>query len=368
LGFAVVGLGGAGARYANALSRGEIAAARLVGVCDVVPERGKSFGVPAFRSAQELFAARGLDAVVIATPHLSHCALSEAALAAGLHVLAEKPLGVHKHECERVLAFHAGLGPQRPLFGVVHNYRADARFRKLKALISGGHLGAVHRVIWQATHWFRTDAYYRDSSWRGRFATEGGGVLVNQAPHVLDTLVWLFGPVRFVRGDCRFGRFHDTEVEDEVSADIEFATGVRALLVISTGEAPGVHRLEVAADGGRAVLEDDVLLLQRNRELSSTFRRRERSGAPEQLLERCPGPQGFPPGTALLENFVDAIHGRSALLSPAEQALAAVELGNAILWSSLLDQRLELPISGSDFQAVWAELGARRTARAAGVR
>ncbi len=368
LALAVIGLGGAGTRYANALSRGEISGARLVAVCDELLERCRPFQAPAFVGAEALLSQASAAAVVIATPHLSHCALAQAALKAGLHVLVEKPLGVHKLQCERALAVHGQLGPRRPLFGVVHNYRADPIFQRLKVLVSSGGLGSVHRVIWQATHWFRTNAYYTRSPWRGHYATEGGGVLVNQAPHVLDTLLWLFGPVRRVRGECRFGAFHDTEVEDDVSAELEFVSGARALLVLGTGEAPGTHRLEIAGDGGRAVLEHGSLSIQRNRELSSVFGRRERSGAPTVDVEHVPAPEGVSTGLEVLSNFVDAVRGRAALLAPAEQALPAVELSNAILWSSLIDRRLELPIDGLEFERVWSALGAQRRPRVAAIR
>lgn len=356
----VIGLGRAGARYAEALAGRQVPGACLAAVCDEALERCRPFAAPGFRSADELLSTKLASALVVATPHLSHCAISHAGLKAGLHVLVEKPFGVHKAQCERVLQFHGQLGPSRPLFGVVHNYRADVRLRRLRELLTSGALGAVRRVLWQATHWYRTDAYYTESPWRGRFESEGGGVLVNQAPHVLDTLVWLLGPVRAVRGNCRFGAFHATEVEDDVSAEIEFISGARALIVIGTGESPGTHRLELSCDGGRALLEQEALVIERNRELASSYARRASSGAPAYDVERVSGAMGAPSSVALLANFVEAVAGVAPLLAPASEALSAVELGNAILWSSLLDRRITMPLDGAEFERVWSELGGRR--------
>jgi predicted dehydrogenase len=359
LGVGVVGLGGAGSRHARALEEGRVPGARLVAVCDPLPERCAQFAVWASAQAHELLAREDVRAVVLATPHPVHVKLSRAALLAGKHVLVEKPLGVHKAECARVLAAHASLGPERPVFGVVHDYRADPRFTWLSSQLQRGDFGRVERVVWQATDWYRTEAYFRGSSWRGRFASEGGGLLVNQAPHLLDLLIWLFGAPSRVLGSCRFGRFHEIEVEDEVTAMLDFPTGMSALVIAGTGEAPGTNRLEVSCDRGRIVLEDAGALVHRNREPSSVHRRREVSGRPLADVERLEFPVRSATGLSLLRNFVDAVRGTARLLAPAHEAAAAVEVANAILWSSLLERPVTLPIDGAGFERALTELSAR---------
>ncbi|MGC4091439.1 MAG: Gfo/Idh/MocA family oxidoreductase [Polyangiaceae bacterium] len=264
-----------------------------------------------------------------------------------------------------MLSLHRALSP-RPEFGVVHDFRADARFGWLKAQLERGEFGRVERVVWQATDWYRTAAYYENSGWRGRFASEGGGLLVNQAPHLFDTLTWLFGVPRRVFGQCRFGRFHEVEVEDDVTALIDFVGGHSALVVASTGESPGTNRLEVSCDRGRIVMEDGSALVHRSREAASVHRRREPSGRPLADVERIELPRRTPTGIALLSNFVAAIEGREALLAPAEQALSAVEMANAVLWSSLLGRALTLPLDGSAFEGVLAQLSERGARRALG--
>jgi predicted dehydrogenase len=355
LGIGVFGLGSAGARHAKAIAAGSVPGAFLAAVCD--PESERRDGFDAFGSADpaEVLGRKDVDAVVVATPHRTHVELGIAALRAGRHVLMEKPLGVHKAECERIVAAHRAADGGIT-FGVVHDYRAHPRFQWLRSQLSRGEFGRVERVVWQATDWYRTEAYYRGSGWRGRYASEGGGLLVNQLPHLFDTLVWLFGAPRKVLGKCRFGRFHEVEVEDDVTAMIDFAGGHSAILVASTGESPGTNRLEVSCDRGRIVLEDGAALVHRSREAASAHRRREVSGRPLADVERVEFPARPATGLSLLQNFVAAIAEREPLLAPAEQAVAAVELANAVLWSSLLERALELPIDARAFECVLAEL------------
>jgi predicted dehydrogenase len=355
IGVGVIGIGHAGARHAQALVDGAVPGARLTAVADLQSDRAQSFHVPVL-DASELVHAPGVDAVVIATPHLSHLALAAQALGARRHVLVEKPLGVDTAECNDVLLEYGRQGPERPLFGVVHDHRADPRFRWLSSLLKRGELGRVERVVWQATDYFRTEAYYAESPWRGSFAREGGGLLVNQAPHLFDTLVWLFGAPRRALGVCRFGRFHEIEVEDDVTAHFDFASGMSALVIAGTGEAPGTSRLEVSADRGRAVLEGNEATVHRNRESASGYRRREASGRPRADVERVVFPQEGRTGLLLLQNFVAAIRGEARLLAPAEQAKHAVELANAVLWSCLSERPIDLPLDGAGFRRVFEQL------------
>jgi predicted dehydrogenase len=361
LGVGVIGIGHAGARHARALANGAVEGARLAAVSDLDPARTEGFAAPSLPAA-ELAAAPGVDAVVVATPHLSHLELAELALGAGRHVLVEKPLGVEARECDRALRIHAELGPSRPLFGVVHDHRADPRFRWVASLLRRGELGRVERVVWQATTFFRTEAYYAESPWRGSFAREGGGLLVNQAPHLFDTLSWLFGMPRRVLGICRFGRFHEIEVEDDMTAHFEFASGMTALLVASTGESPGSSRLEISADRGQLVLEGDTATVHRTKESVRDFRRREASGRPRSEVEHVVFPPDERTAAPVLANFVQAIRGEARLFAPADQARNAVELANAVLWSSLREGPIDLPLDTAGFQRVQNELrqGGRR--------
>jgi predicted dehydrogenase len=359
----------AGRRHATALASGAVPGAHLAAVSDPIAERCASFRVKSEADVRRLLSDPEVGAVVIATPHPSHAELSALALGAGRHVLVEKPVGVHKAECQRVLAVHEALGASAPRFAVVHDYRADPRFRWLKATLSAGSFGRVERIVWHATDWYRTEDYYRSSPWRGTFADEGGGLLVNQAPHLIDTLLWLFGmPIR-AAGFCRFGRFHEIEVEDDVTAFLDFKSGQSAVIIAGTGEAPGTNRLDISCDRGRIVLEKSQITLHKNREAASAHRRREERGRPLCDLEVLEFSSPIATSLTLLQNFVASIDGRDEPLAPAREAARAVEVANAILWSSLLGKPLDLPIDGARFESVLADLSRdeRKLRRPAGL-
>jgi predicted dehydrogenase len=238
------------------------------------------------------------------------------------------------------------------------NQRGDPAFLKIKEMIANGDLGRIQRVQWTVTDWYRPEIYYQSGGWRATWAGEGGGVLVNQCPHNLDLYQWLFGMPQRVRGFCAFGRYHDIEVEDEATAIFEHAdfTGV---FTTSTGEAPGVNRLEIAADRGRLVLEARQLIFHRNVLPAAQFSRttREMFGRPgvervEISLPDHPGEQHV----GILKNFAAAIQHGTPLIAPGEEGIRSVELANAILLSACSQQSVSLPIADRDFTELMAQL------------
>jgi predicted dehydrogenase len=202
-----------------------------------------------------------VDAVLIATPHFDHTVSGIDALQAGLHLLVEKPISVQKADCERLIA--ARKNPKL-IFAAMFQQRTDPCYQKIRELIQRGELGQIRRVNWIITNWFRPEAYYKLGSWRATWAGEGGGVLLNQCPHNLDLFQWFFGMPQRVRGFCGLGRYHDIEVEDDVTAYFEYADGATAVFITSTGEAPGTNRLEVTAENGKLVFENDAHFHQKS--------------------------------------------------------------------------------------------------------
>ncbi len=356
---AVIGVGSMGAVHARELSLGHIPRATLVAVCDTDPEALARFpGVPGFADSGALFAANLADAVLIATPHYDHTPLAISALAAGLHVLTEKPLAVHKADCLRMLAAYEARPKREQVFAEMFNQRTDPRFLKLRSLIQNGELGTLRRINWIITDWFRTEAYYRSGGWRATWRGEGGGALLNQCPHQLDLWQWLFGMPARVHAFCGFGRFHDIEVEDQVTAYLEYESGASGVFVTTTAEAPGTNRLEVVGDLGKVVLTSAGLELTQNQASMMDFvknspDRYTRPVSSTVNIELSPGDRQH---NAILSNFVNAILDGEALIAPATEGIASVELSNAMIYSGLSKQTVELPLDAELYAAELARL------------
>lgn len=343
----IVGLGVMGQAHAQNILEKKIPRLRLAAVADQDPARLAAFAsVPGFTSDKELIASGLVDAVLIATPHYFHVPTGVAALKAGLHVLVEKPISVQRADGDRLIAAHQN---KRQVFAAMFNQRSDPLYRKLRRLVQDGELGTIQRIQWTVTTWFRPDVYYGSSSWRATWAGEGGGVLLNQCPHNLDLFSWIFGQPRRVRGFCGFGRYHDIEVEDDVTAYFDLLSGATATFITSTGEAPGTNRLEIAADNGRVVAENGTLRFTRNRVPSSTFSRTTKGLFSRPMTRETvytfkdAGAQHL----AILRNFADAILDGKPLIAPAEDGIHSVELANAILLSSWTDKPVELPLNAA---------------------
>src|SRR6266853_3520704 len=259
----IIGLGNIGQHHAAYVSAGKINRAQLVAVSDAVPAKLGQFNqLKTFTSGEELIGSGLVDAVIIATPHYQHTTLGIAALKQGLHVMVEKPISAHKADAERLIAAHKRNA--KLVFAGMFQLRAEPRYLKIQNLIRTGELGEIVRMSWIMTDWFRTEAYYASGGWRATWKGEGGGVLLNQCLHNLDVMQWLLGMPGRVRGFCQLGRFHDIEVEDNVTAYLEYSNGATGTFVSSTGEAPGSNRFEIAGTRSKLVIERDNLHFARN--------------------------------------------------------------------------------------------------------
>ena len=346
----IIGLGNMGQFHANAIAAGKITDCHLAAVCDPdgrqlvrhLPARG-------FLSSSELINSGEVDAVLIATPHYSHTTIGIEALGAGLHVLIEKPLSVHKADCERLLAAHRG---RKQVFAAMFNQRTDPHYLKLREMIRDDELGTIRRINWIVTHWFRTAVYYASSRWRATWAGEGGGVLLNQSPHQLDLWQWLFGMPTKVRAFCQFGRYHDIEVEDDVTAYFEYENGTTGVLITSTGEAPGTDRLEIAAEKGRVIIQDGRFYWTRNEVPMSKFSKESPDGFAKPQTSEMEFPIAGHRGqhNEVLQNFVNAILHGERLIAPAEEGIYSVELANAMVFSSATDMTVSLPLDAGLFE------------------
>ncbi len=358
----IVGLGNMGKAHLANIRAGKVPGLVVGALCESVGTlpalQGDEKG---FTDVSAMIHSGAIDAILICTPHFSHTPIGIEALKAGLHVLVEKPISVHKADCERLIAAHTD---KTRIFAAMFNMRTNATFKKVKDLLDSGELGAVRRIHWEVTNWFRTNYYYATGGWRGTWKGEGGGVLMNQCPHNLDLFQWMFGMPQRVRGFCQFGRFHQVEVEDDVTAVFQYDNGATATFVTSTGEAPGLNRLEIAAEQGRLTVTDGVRIhFQRNRVPMSKFCMEAEAAfaTPESWHMDIPVAESGGQHIEILQNFTNAILKGEKLLSPAEEGIRSVELANATLLSTWLDRTIELPMQSAEYERILLEKGEKST-------
>lgn len=348
----IIGMGNIGRYHAEYLLNGKVTRCELVAVADALAplESWAGRGLQTFTDGEALIRSGAVDAVIIATPHYQHTTLGIAALETGLHAMVEKPVSVHKADVERLLASHR----QHPksVLAAMFQLRTEPRYLKMKKLITEGDLGSLVRVSWIITDWFRTEAYYSSGGWRATWKGEGGGVLLNQCPHNLDILQWLCGMPARVRGFCQLGRYHNIEVEDNVTAYLEWADGATGVFITSTGEAPGTNRFEICGTRGKLVLENSRLTFTRNETDMAEFSREARTGfaRPEVWNVEVPFDNAPAQHATLTQNFVDAILDGSPLIAPGSEGMNSVELANATLYSSMTGQTIELPLDGVAYE------------------
>ena len=353
----VIGVGGMGSHHARYLQAGEARRAELTAVCDIDECKLQSYGdVKTFIDSAELIRSGLVDAVMVATPHYFHTTIGVDAMQQGLHLLTEKPISVHKADCERMIAAHKAN--PKLVFSAMFQMRTEPVWKKLKKLIADGELGEITRINWIATSWFRTEAYYASGGWRATWSGEGGGILLNQCPHNLDMMQWLFGMPSKIRAFLGFGVKHDIEVEDQVTAYLEYPNGATGAFIVSTGEAPGTDRLEVAGERGKIVVEHGKIAFTRNEVPMTEFSRTCTRGFASPPVWNIEVPAGGGPTghKVITQNFVDAILDGSPLIAPAEEGINSVEMANSMIYSQIKDVTVQLPLDSAAYEKMLKEL------------
>jgi len=361
---AVIGVGNMGSRYASIIQDDPAKGMELAAITRVrgayreklLPSIGK--GVPVYESADVLFeevenGKLKLDAVIIATPHYAHEELAVRAFNNGLHVLCDKPSGVYSRQA-RLMEEAADRSGK--VFSMVFNQRTLPVYMTLKEIIFSGRYGTLKRVNWIVTDWYRPEQYYKSSSWHATWDKDGGGVLLNQCPHNLDILQWICGnPIR-VQGFCHEGRFHDIEVEDDVTAYLEWENGATGTFITSTGDAPGINRLEISLEEALIVCENGNIrigeLMQEMGGREADYRRestdyfRKIKGTWTELQTE----KEEHPYEKVIQGFADEINGTGKSIADGREGRKSLLLSNAIYLSSWEKRMIDLPAIGSDFE------------------
>ena len=350
--FGVIGIGNIGSMHARNLYEGRIPRATLSAVCDINAERldkaVKAYGISGYYDYTALLASGEVDAVIVSVPHYLHCEIAIAAMRAGLHVLIEKPAGVRVSDVKKM---NQAANEYGTVFGIMFNQRTNLLFQKARELVKGGTLGKRKRLSWTVTNWYRTQSYYDSGAWRATWRGEGGGVLLNQAPHNLDLLQWIFGMPDRIRAICREGLYHNITVEDYAAIYGEYDDGASMQFLTTTGELPGTNRLEIVGDRGKIVLEEGKLKLWRLKESEESVRFSSSEGMPRIEMDyeelSLDAPESAHCG--IIENFVGAILDGTLLLADGREGIHQLMLTNAAYLSSWTGQSVTLPIDEALF-------------------
>lgn len=356
----VIGLGNIARQHIETIRAGRAPGCEVTATCSRgASELAAGLGLAHYRDHRELIASGACDAVLVATPTASHLPIGADVLRAGLHLLLEKPIGLSLAEGEQLLA----LQGEGQVFALMLNQRTDPLFLAMREAIAAGTLGEITRTHWTMTHWFRPEIYFQVSDWRATWRGEGGGLLLNQCIHNLDIFQWLCGMPSSVHAFCRFGRYHDIEVEDEATAYFEYANGASGVFIGATGEAPGVNRFDIVGDRGSLAWDGARLTLTTNTPGTAAYSAstRDMFGMPQSTARDITPDRGGHQHAAVLANFAAAIRDGAELIAPAAQGLHALALANAMLLSTWEDCRVALPLDSARYQrALEARLAGSR--------
>jgi len=356
----IVGIGQIADDYISIFAKGSIKEGKITALAsrnqnhlDSVITKYQLEGVRKFATIEEMLDSGSVDAVIITTPHTLHTEMAEKAIARGKHVLVDKPLGIKAGEVDKLTAL-AKKNPELQA-GVIFNRRSNELYQRVHALVESKELGELRRSIWQITNLYRTYAYYKSGSWRGSFKTEGGGVLMNQAIHQLDILLWIAGMPEKVLARTIEGFHRPVFTENDVALYMEYGNGASGQFIASAHECPGTNRLELSFDKGQLIVEEDSKLTIRR------LNQKEEDFAKETPLyfEKVPYVEekenyDINPNTveqaAIINNFIDAIEGRAKLLCPFEEGKNTVRVVNAAYLSAWRKEEVSLDFDQEEYE------------------
>lgn len=355
---AIIGFGNMGNGHFQNVCSGKCPSVEVTAVCDIDPqklEKAKDYPhIARFTDYKELLASGLADAALIAVPHYDHPTIAIECFKHKVHVLTEKPAGVYTRQVREMNAAADKAGVQ---FGIMFNQRTNPLYARAREIVQSGQLGELKRMVWIITNWYRTQAYYDSGSWRATWDGEGGGVLLNQAPHNLDLWQWIFGMPKKIRAFCGFGKYHNICVEDDVTIYGEYENGATATFLSTTGDACGTNRLEITGDLGKIVIEKGKLchwkLAAPEREFC--FTAKEGFATPECTYEEftAPEPEGHP---QVLEAFAKSILEGTAMVADGREGLNSLSISNAAYLSAWTNDWVELPANEALFESYLNEL------------
>ena len=356
----IIGLGNMGSSHATKIMEGKAGnEITVTAVCDIKPEKlewaKETLGdtVARFADAEEMMDSGLIDAVCVAVPHYDHPTYAVMAMKKGLHVMIEKPAGVYT---SHVLEMNAVADQCNVTFAIMMNQRTNCIYRKMREIIQSGELGAIRRTSWIITNWYRPQAYYDSGDWRATWSGEGGGVLLNQCPHNLDLWQWICGMPTKIDAKLHYGKWHDIEVEDDVSAYCEYENGATGTFITTTGDIPGTNRFEITLEKGKLIAEGEKLYKWELEMTEPEFSRTNKIpfGWPEVKYEEVETDGENPQHSGVLNAFAAAILRDEPLVADGREGIFGLTISNAMHLSSWLGK--EIKISEFDNELFYQEL------------
>lgn len=353
----IIGMGNMGTGHTGNVLQGKCPEVDITAVADINPERldwAKEHlpGAQRYNTAEEMIekaAHKIIDAVIIAVPHYDHPKYAIAAMKAGLHVMVEKPAGVYTRQVKEM---NRVAGECNVIFGMMFNQRTDHVYRKMREMVQSGDYGAIRRTNWVITNWYRPQAYYDSGAWRATWSGEGGGVLLNQCPHNLDLWQWICGMPSKVQAHMHFGKWHDIEVEDDVTAYVEYPNGATGVFVTSTGDAPGTNRFEITLEKGKLLAEDGKLKLWELTIPEPEFSKNNKIAfcAPQCTYKEIETDGKSEQHSGVLNAFAAAVLRGEPLTAGGEEGINGLTLSNAMHLSAFLGGKMiDLPFDDDLF-------------------
>lgn len=357
----IIGIGNMGSAHARNIVGGECPDFELVAVADIKPQRLEwakselSPDIHCFETAEEMLDSGLINACMVCVPHYDHPKYAIECMRRGIHVMVEKPAGVYTKQV-REMNEEAKKHPD-VVFGMMFNQRTNCIYRKMRELVQSGVYGNIRRTNWIITNWYRPQAYYDSGDWRATWSGEGGGVLLNQAPHNLDIWQWICGKPSAVTAFCNVGKFHNIEVEDEATIYAEYENGATGVFITSTGDCPGTNRLEITGTRGKLVLENGILKLWKLNEDERDICKNATEGfvSPETEYSEFSA-EREEAHAGILKNFAGAILHGEELLSPGYDGINELMISNAAYLSQWTGNgRIPLPFDTAEFDRLLKE-------------
>ncbi len=349
----IVGIGNMGSAHLNCIYSGKIENMRVVAICENSAEKLEDLkekypDISHYSDFEKMLEDPNVDGVIIAVPHPFHAEMSIKALEMGKNVLVEKPVDISVTKAKQL---NEVAEKSKKTFAIMFNQRTNGLFQKARKIVKTGELGELKRSVWIITNWYRTQSYYNSGGWRATWSGEGGGVLLNQAPHNLDIWQWICGMPKTVMAICNVGKFHNVEVEDDATLYTTYENGATGIFITTTGEYPGTNRLEISGSKGKIILEDGVLKHWKLKSDSDDVSK-------ESDRSFCSIEYDYNEYTAekekahagILQNFTNAILKGEELLSPGVEGINELTISNAAYLSQWKGNiPVEIPFNGEEF-------------------